>query len=81
MGRQFSREFAQKPMSEYRSPRVRANWTLVLLSVFGIFIYVSMFSTIAEIVLLNRIENGSFVSEAEITSNDDRQQPLVVYTS
>ena len=49
---------------------------MVLLSVFGIFIEVSMSSTIAEINLLDRIENGSFVSEAEITSNDDRQATI-----
>lgn len=60
----------------YQSSRIRANWTRVLLIVFGVISLVSIFFTITEIGLLEQIESGAIVSEAEVTNNDDRQAAI-----
>ena len=60
----------------YRSPRKRAIWTLVFLVTFGVTLIVSFFSTLLEIDLLERAVAGEYLSNAEITANDDREDVI-----
>ncbi len=57
----------------YLSARSRAIWSVLFLIVFGVVIGASIASTAAEIALLQRIESGDIVSDAEALANDERQ--------
>ena len=58
---------------QYRPATGLANGVTLFLAVFGVIVIASMILTIAEIGLLRRIENGDFVSVAEVASNENRQ--------
>ena len=60
----------------FLSARSRAKWCAFFLVAYGIIAIAAMASTIAEISLLQRIESGAFVSEAEAVSNDERQATI-----
>ncbi len=61
---------------QYRPAKSRANWATFFLAVFGLIAIASIISTIAEIGLLQRINSGEFVSDAEAVSNDNRQRAI-----
>ena len=63
---------------EYRSAHVRANWTLVLLGVFGVISLVSIPFTVNDIDLLMRIDRGTFVSEEMLLASDERRAQVDV---
>lgn len=56
----------------YRMPRKRANWTVGLLIAGIVASVISIFVTVSEIGLIDRILAGEFVSDAEIDDNDAR---------
>ena len=60
----------------YRSPSARAWWTSGCLGILGLLMIASFISTIAEINLLEKVEDGEFISEAELASNDNRQTAI-----
>ena len=57
---------------QYRPAKGRANWATFFLALYGVIAIASILSTIAEIGLLQRIDNREFVSNAEIAANDRR---------
>ena len=57
---------------QYRPAKGRANWATFFLMLYGAIAIASILSTIAEISLLQRIDNREFVSNAEIAANDRR---------
>ena len=57
---------------QFRPAKGRANWATFFLLVYGAIAIASILSTIAEIGLLQRIDNREFVSNAEIAANDRR---------
>lgn len=63
---------------EYRSANVRANWTLVLLGVFGVISLVSISFTVNDVDLLMRIDRGAFVSEETVLASDERRAQVDV---
>jgi len=63
---------------QYRPATGWANGVTLFMVVFGVITIASIASTIAEIGLLQRIESGGFVSEAEADSNDSRQQVIAL---
>lgn len=58
---------------QYQPAKSLANWATLFLAVYGIVAIVSIVSTIAEIGLLQRLESGGVVTEAEAASSDNRQ--------
>ena len=74
------------PARPWRSPQVRAIWTLTFVVSYVFIALISIASTLAEIDLLQRIADGELVTESEAVSNDNRQAftgllYLVVYVS
>ena len=54
----------------------KANWATLFLMVLGLIIIASIVSNIAEIQLLQRIESGIFVADAEVASHNGRQNSI-----
>lgn len=64
----------------FSSPRTRATLALIFLGLFGLIILVSIASNIAEILLLQRVERGEFISLVDAESNDNRQANIgIIY--
>ena len=61
---------------QWRSPQRRANWTLILIAIHILVIVIIIASSLFEIDLLQRIQDGETVTEAEAASNDNRQAIL-----
>ena len=61
---------------EYHPLRARATWARILLGICGVLLVASLFSTWAEIELLERMAAWQHVSDQEITDNDTRQSVI-----
>ena len=62
--------------ARYESPRLRARWTLALLTVFGLMVIAVAVSSAMEIDLLREIQDGKIPSISKAAANDDRQRAV-----
>ena len=64
----------------YKCPVTRARLFLMFLAILGVIIALYIWSNLAEIQLLQRIEQGELVSLSEAESNDNRQATIgIIY--